>query len=138
MADMVQVAANVRFSANARFDQVVAGAAIAIGQPLWRDSSAGNQWKPCDADLSQNAARCEAVAASAASAANQPLLIVRNDPGMTVGFATVAGTAYFASVTAGTFADAKPASGFWSCFLGIGKAGNLLAFEPVFAVDPVP
>lgn len=137
MADQVQVAANVRFGSNARFDQAIAGAAITVGMPVYLDPTV-NQWKPCVAGT-QPAANCKALAASSASGAGQPLLIVRNDPACTIGFATIAGQPYFVSVTAsGIIADAKPASANYSCFLGIGKAGNLFNFEPVFATDVSP
>lgn len=133
MADIVQVAANVRFSANARLDQKFAGESIVMGQPVYYDANAGGVVKKCTANAAASG-QPRGVAASTADL-GQPVLVCLQDPDFTPGFNTVAATPYFNSVTAGSFADARVIAGKFGAFMGVGKAGNKMNLEPVFCPD---
>ena len=105
-----------------------AGANIAAGDIIYKDSS--SRYQPSDAD---GAAAAQAAAGMAvnSAAAGQPVNFVTDDDDLDVGSA-VEGVPYFLSATAGKICEAGDlVAGMKTIFVGVGKPDGKLNFRPV-------
>ncbi len=99
MTDVSITAANVFKGANASVENGVAGAAITQGQVVYKDSS--GKYQLTDSDSGTAAAKAAyGIALNRADADGQPLTVQKAGL-ITIGGTLVAGTAYYASETAG-------------------------------------
>lgn len=131
MTDLVITAANVLASGQATLETGVAGATVTAGQPVYKEAVT-NLFKLSDS----NAAGLNSVYGIAlhGSLANQPLVVVKNDPSYTPGATLVAGTGYYLSETPGGIQPvADLAAGETVILLGIAISTtkmNLNIFAP--------
>lgn len=119
MADASQTPANVTWVSGVRPTVVKAGATVAAGQPVYRDTS-DNEYKLGDADTDA-ASEIEGLSLSGGVDGRDMLLAL---PGsrINVGFTATAGTIYVLSTTAGGIAPwADLAQGDFVCILFIGE-----------------
>ena len=89
MADVVVTAASVLAGANAKTRWAVAAVAITIGQVVYEDSATSFQVRLADANASAATSVAAGIALTAASGANQPILIDTEDDDFTPGFTLV-------------------------------------------------
>jgi hypothetical protein len=125
MADITITAANVLSTTSPL--QGIAGAAIAQGDVLYKDTADGNKLKLADANGAAATRIVEGIAVNAA-AANQPVNYVKFDTNMTIGGTTVAGTVYVLSENEGKIAPIGDVTTAASTIavLGVGLPTNKL------------
>jgi hypothetical protein len=115
--------------ANAKKNIGIAGATIAIGNPIYFDSSAA-KWKLADANASATTAAVAAIAASAA-VDGQPVIYITEDDDLTLG-ATLSMSApiYVLSATAGGIApSADLTTGWYPCPVLVAKSTTKCIFR---------
>jgi hypothetical protein len=132
MADLTITAASFLPSDNASIVTCVAGATIAAGDVLYRDTADSSKVKPADANSGTSAARTVFGIALHAVAAGQKLLVVTEDPALVVGAAVVTGTTYILSANAGKIApDSDAAAGWYKTILGVAISTTAINFRPL-------
>ena len=126
MADVVVTPANVQTSSRAVLNyNLIAGATITAGQPVYVDPDDNNAVKPVDNDASATAANVVGIAVNGA-ADGQPVTICTRDPDFTPGFTSTVGAVACTSSTAGgiTVTPADNTTGKRVSVLGVMTATN--------------
>lgn len=128
MSDVATTAANVLASdQNDGIFRGVAGAAIAAGDVIARDTGNNNVIILADANGSAVAKVVAGVAVNSAPGAGQPVDYVNEDPNFNPGGTIVEGKPYVLSATPGKMCPADDlAAGMALTVLGAGKANNKL------------
>ena len=118
MADLTITAANVAPDAGYTFRDVIAGATITAGQPVYLDATDSNKAKLADNDASASTAYAIGVALHAALN-TQPLRVITGGT-YTHGGSSTTALIYVVSATAGGIAPAADlASGKYTTVLGV-------------------
>lgn len=100
-----------------------AGAAIAVGQAVYLDSS--NLWQLADANGASALRQATGIALNTASGSGQPLSVITAGDDFTPGFTIAANTVVVLSATAGGLAPAADlASGWYGNVIGVGCGSN--------------
>jgi hypothetical protein len=134
MADLSITAASVVAQAGARRTAGTAGASVTAGQVVYLDTAAGN-YKLCDVNSATAAARVPAGLALHAAASGQPLTVHTGGP-IVIGATLTAGTAYYASGTAGGIRPAADnTTGDFPALLGLATSTTVLNVD--IQVSPV-
>jgi hypothetical protein len=131
MTDISITAANVVPGANSEKEHGIAGATIAQGQAVYKDSST-RKWLLADANSATAAARqAQGIALNGASL-NQPITVHKSGD-LTIGATLTAGTAYYLSDTPGGICPlADVGSGEYVCQIGLAKSTSVLAVDIQF------
>lgn len=132
MADLTLTVANVLAGTNAQITRTgIAGATIAQGDVLYRDTADSNKLKLADANAASPANSVAGIALTAGSN-GQPVIYVTEDDDFTVGSTLTSGMVYVLSATAGKICQSVDlASGHTSIVLGVAKSSTKLAFKIV-------
>jgi hypothetical protein len=126
MADLVITAASVLASTGAVRETGIAGAAIAAGEVVYKDSN--NKYQLADADGAA-ALRTPTGIALNSAAANQPMHIQKSGD-ITLGAVLTAGTAYYLSDTPGKICPlADVTGGDYIVLLGLAESTTVLALN---------
>lgn len=141
MANITITAANVQKTSTTVFDRGTAGGTITAGMPLYKDSTASNTLKACDADASQAAAAIVGIALNGGASGQTIEYATGGD--VDFGAATFAlGTVYVCSATAGAIApsadlDTSTATNYGSLVGIASSATNIkLAIMASGAINP--
>ncbi len=129
MALVTITPANVRPDTTKGLGRGLAASAIIAGELISQDPTTF-LWSKFDADAAAASASSLvlAIAMNSAPGANQPVEYQSDDGAqITAGGTLVAGTAYWASGTAGQYQDAAPDTGDNAVFVGVAKTAALLA-----------
>lgn len=117
MADLGITAASVLKTSDTVIMQGIAGATVTAGQPVYKDSTASNTLKPCDADALASSV-CVGIALHGA-ASGQPLKYAAGG-NLTINAVATKGVPYYVSTTAGGICPyGDLAAGDYVTFLGI-------------------
>lgn len=133
MADLSITPANVIAGPHAVKKTGRAGAAISIGQALYRAAATGDL-HPADAgDASPALAEVVGIALSSAAAAGQPVTYAAEDPHFALGATVAVGSAYVLSAAAagGIAPDADLLAGNHATLIGIGKSATHIILKPL-------
>jgi hypothetical protein len=129
MADLSITPSAVVRSSAAQVQSGVAGATIAAGETVFQDTADGNKFKLADGNDSTKMP-VHGIAANSASN-GQPLVVILNDPALTIGTHSAAlGTPFFQSATPGKvcpFADL--AAGNLTTFIFTALTTTTVAFR---------
>lgn len=129
MADFSVTATGVVARDGAVYQDVIAGAAVTAGQPVYEDANDNYQYKPAStASISQ--ARVKGIALHAASDGQPLRIIIRGD--VYLGAAVTAGEIYVASTNAGGIAPVGDLDNNQVTILGVGISGGDLRLS-IFA-----
>lgn len=124
MADISITAASVLAGTGATRETGLAGAAIAIGEVVYKDSN--GKYQLADADGATALRSPIGFALSGASAANQPIHVLKSGP-LTVGAVLTAGTAYYLSDTPGKICPlADVTGGDYIVLIGLATSTSVL------------
>lgn len=129
MADISITAASVVGDDGYTFQDVVAGATITAGQPVYLDASDSNKAKLADSDANANTAKAVGLALHAALA-GQPLKIITGGK-VTLGASPLTqGLPYFLSNTAGAICPLGDlGSADWTTLLGVAETSAKLQLK---------
>lgn len=116
MTDVSITAANVQKGANAVVENGIAGATITAGQVVYKEASTG-KFKLTDSDSGTAEAKAAYGIALNGAADGQPLAVQKGGK-ITIGGTLVAGSAYYASETAGGIQPAADVATEDVVFLG--------------------
>lgn len=124
MADLTITASAVVKTSTTSILEGIAGGTVTAGQPVYKDTTASNTLKPCDADVLASS-KAVGIALHSAST-NQPLKYAsRGD--LTMGAVMTKGVPYFVSTTAGGICPyGDLASGDYVTFLGVASSTSNL------------
>ena len=132
MADLTITAANIAISDTGDAKLAIAGAAIAIGDLVFKSSSGSYELvdinaigtAPADADGSEYG-----LALSSTAASGQPFTIAKD--GATVDFGSILTTnkTYYGSANAGKISDTAPASGEFGVVVGLATDADTLPLK---------
>lgn len=126
MTDLSVTAGNVIAGSNSQQERGFAGAAIAAGQAVYKDSATG-EFLLADSNSGTAAARTPYGIALNTAGDGQPLVVHRSGD-LTIGATLVAGTTYYLSDTPGGICPlADVGSGEYACIIGIAKSTSVLA-----------
>ena len=134
MADLTVTTANIRFGAGARVDDGIADEVLALGDIVYRKRN--GRWAKAQADvadLEKLGTDRIGMAAGAATAAGQPVLVCLEDANMTHGIGSFASgdVSFISDATAGAQADkAGFASGDAVVLLVVSLTATAGAFRP--------
>jgi hypothetical protein len=130
---LMQTPDNVLAAAGAKKTTVIAGATIGAGMPVYKDVSAGNRYKPSQANALATA-RCDGIALDNATN-GQPLVIQTPTGKVNVGLTLVVGTVYGVSpAVAGLIVPISDyVSGDFPVILGIADTTTELFFDVIAA-----
>lgn len=130
MADVSITASAVVPSAAAQRTQGIAGATIAAGQLVYKDTGDSNKFKTVDSDSATVLARTPTGIAINSASAGQPINVCTSDPDLVIGTHSQAlGTVLLASDTAGgIMPDADVETGDYVTVVGIAKTTTTIAF----------
>lgn len=136
MANLTLTASAVIPGSNAIIQTGVAGATIAAGDVLYKDTSDSNKLKLADANDASAIVRAVAGIAVNSASAGQRVSYVTEDDNLTLGTTLFAiGDTLILSATAGKIApDSDCASGMYKTILGIAVTTGAISFKP-FAVS---
>lgn len=130
-ADLSITASSFLPSANAKYANGIAGAAISAGALVYQ-STADGRYYAADSNASLATTKVAGIAGHATTAAGQPIAIVYEDPNLTVG-ATLSMVApvYVLSATAGGIApSADIAAGWYPVIIGVATSTTTMNFKP--------
>tara|TARA_R110002020_G_scaffold5179_4_gene21924 strand:- start:9112 stop:9522 length:411 start_codon:yes stop_codon:yes gene_type:complete len=127
MTDITITAANVAAGANAVTTSGKAGATITAGQVVYRDAATG-KFKLADSN-SATAADKDATGIALNSASDGQPLTVQTAGDITIGATVVAGTAYYASETAGGIQPAADVGTEDVILIGIAKSASVIGLK---------
>lgn len=127
MVDITITAGNVKPGANAITTQGVAGATITAGQVVYRDPATG-KFKLTDSD-SGTAADKDALGIALHGASDGQPLVVQTAGDITIGATLTAGTAYYASSTAGGIQPAADLGTEDVILIGLARSASVLALK---------
>lgn len=139
MADITITTANVAEGSNAVVEHGTAGAAITIGQAVYKDSS-DSKWKLADADNSAATAGSNdiGIALTEADADGQRISVQKRGD-INLGATLTVGEIYVLSGTAGGIApEADLASNDWVTVLGVASTASNLVMDPIVSGAQVP
>jgi len=131
MVDITITPGNVVSGTNAQVEYGLAGAPLLAGQLVYKDSTVGKYLLADTNSATVEARRPRGVALNSASL-NQPVG-VQTFGDITIGATLTAGTAYYASDTAGGICPvADVGTGEAVCLLGLAKSTTVLGLEIQF------
>ena len=133
MADLTLTASSVVPGDSAIIQSGVAGAAIAAGEVVYKDTSDSNKLKLADANGATAIIRLVAGIAICSAAAGQRVSYVTEDDDLTLGSGLFAiGDVLILSATAGKIAPvADLATGMYNTVLGIATTTGKINFKPL-------
>jgi hypothetical protein len=133
MADITITASSVIPGANATIVNAVAGASIAAGDVLYKDTADNNTMKLADANGGTAIIRTVAGIAVCSAAAGQRVSYVSEDDDLTLGSALfTVGDIVILSATPGRLApQADATTGWFKTILGIAKSTSKIIFKPL-------
>lgn len=126
MADLVITPANIIAGGGAFIEHGRAGATITAGQTLYKDATDGKM-KVGDSDGATALKNIKGIALNGA-ADGQPLAYIKSGD-LNMGAILTAGTAYYASETAGGIQPAADVASEDVIFLGIAKSTSVLTLD---------
>lgn len=129
MADISYTTTNVVPGADAVLEVVTAGGTLTSGMPVYRDATAANKVKACQADTLAKST-CYGIVLSAVAALNQPVVIARSGS-VTFGSGLTVGTTYCVSdANAGGIApEADLTTGDYKTILGVATSTSVLKLQ---------
>lgn len=127
MANLTVTAASVLASASATVEKVTAGATVTAGQPVYKDSSDGDQYKPAQATSTKENAVGIALTASSDG---QPLVICKKDSGFKPGATVAVGVVYAVSATSGAIAPIGDlTTNDYATIIGVGTSTSTINMD---------